>query len=71
VCRVVKKKLTLSVREDLVDEVKKLATINGKSLSSIVEEYFEGMVFERWAEPLGKELGLGLRTHDRVRGPNK
>jgi hypothetical protein len=56
---VVKKKLTLSVREDLVDEVKKLATINGKSLSSIVEEYFEGMVFERWAELLGKELGLG------------
>jgi hypothetical protein len=28
-------------------------------LSSIVEEYFEYVVFERWAEPLSGELGLG------------
>ena len=57
-----KKELTLSVRGDLIDEVKRLglrAAIDGRSLSSIVEEYFEYMVLERWAEPLGKELGLG------------
>jgi hypothetical protein len=45
--QVVKKKLTLSVREDLIDEVKKLIAIDGRSLSGIVEEYFESIVFER------------------------
>ena len=55
---VVKKKLTLSVAEDLLDEVKKLAAIEGRSLSSIVEEYFEYVVFRRWAETLGEELSL-------------
>ena len=54
-----KKKLTLSVRGDLLDEVKRLAAIDGRSLSSIVEEYFECMVLERWAELLSEELGLG------------
>ena len=52
-------KLTLSVRGDLLDEVKRLAAIDGRSLSSIVEEYFECMVLERWAELLSEELGLG------------
>lgn len=42
-----------------MDEVKKLAAIEGRSLSSIVEEYFEYVVFRRWAEALGRELGLG------------
>jgi len=54
-----KKKLTLSVREDLLDEVKRFAVIEGRSLSSIVEEYFEYVVFERWAEALCRELGFG------------
>jgi hypothetical protein len=60
-----KRKLTLSVREDLVNEVKRLAAVYGKSLSNIVEECFESLVFERWAELLGEENGLrGLRAHD-------
>jgi len=59
VVRVAKKKLTLSVGEDLLDEVKRIATMEGRSLSSIVEEYFEYVVFRRWAEALGGELGLG------------
>ena len=54
-----KKKLTLSVKEDLLDEVKRFAAIEGRSLSSIVEEYFEYVVFGRWVEALCKELGLG------------
>ena len=53
-----KRKLTLSVREDLVNEVKRLAAVDGKSLSNIVEEYFESLVFERWAELLGEEMDL-------------
>jgi len=53
-----KRKLTLSVREDLVDEVKRLAAVDGESLSNIVEEYFESLVFERWAELLGEEMDL-------------
>jgi metal-responsive CopG/Arc/MetJ family transcriptional regulator len=54
-----KKKLTLSIEGDLLDEVKGIAAIRGKSLSDIVEEYLEYLVFERWAETLGKELDLG------------
>jgi hypothetical protein len=56
---VAKRKLTLSVGEDLLDEVKRIAAIEGRSLSSIVEEYFEYVVFSRWAEALCGELGLG------------
>ncbi len=54
-----KKKLTLSVGEDLLDEVKRIAAIEGRSLSNIIEEYFEYVVFRRWAEALGGKLGLG------------
>jgi len=57
--RMVKRKLTLSVEKDLLDEVKGVAAARGVSLSSLVEEYFEFLVFERWAEVLSKELGLG------------
>jgi hypothetical protein len=55
----VKKKLTLILDGDLLDEVKKIAAIRGRSLSSIIEEYLECSVFERWVEALSKELGLG------------
>ncbi len=36
-----KRKLTLSVNEELLEEVKLFAQSSGRSLSSIVEEYFE------------------------------
>jgi hypothetical protein len=55
----VKKKLTLSIDEELLSEVKKLSTIKGISLSEIVEEYFESLVFERWVRNLCDDLGLG------------
>jgi len=54
-----KRKLTLSVEGDLLDEVKGIVAVRGRSLSSIVEEYLEYLVFERWAEALAEELGLG------------
>jgi len=67
----VKRKLTLSVDGDLLDEVKGIAAIRGRSLSSIVEEYLEYLVFEKWAEALGRELGLGdleLTTESEISG---
>ena len=36
-----KKKLTLSIRGDLIDEVKKIVVEHGESLSSVVEKYLE------------------------------
>jgi len=53
-----KRKLTLSVDEDLVDEVKLFASRVGRSLSSLVEEYFEYLVLAKWVDCLAKELGL-------------
>ncbi|MFZ8854711.1 MAG: DUF6364 family protein [Thermofilaceae archaeon] len=54
-----KKKVTLSIDEDLLSEVKKLVAFEGSSLSGIVEEYLEGLVFERWVRELCASLGLG------------
>jgi hypothetical protein len=54
-----KRKLTLSIREDLLTEIKRLAALEGKSISSIVEEYFEDLILEKWIESLSEELGLG------------
>jgi len=55
----VKRKLTLSIDGELLSEVKKLSTLEGISLSEIVEEYFEGLVFERWVQSLCDDLDLG------------
>ncbi len=54
-----KRKLTLSVREDLLEEVRRIVTGEGGNLSSIVEEYFEYLVSARWIDALADELGLG------------
>ena len=43
----------------MVDEVKRLVAVDGRSLSNIAEEYFESLVFERWAELLGEGMDLG------------
>ncbi len=55
-----KKKLTLSVNKDLLEEVKLLAYREGRSVSSIVEEYFEYLVLTKWIDALADELGLGV-----------
>jgi hypothetical protein len=49
----------LERERDLVNEVKRLVAVDGRSLSNIVEEYFKSLVFERWAELLGEEMDLG------------
>ena len=53
-----KKKLTLSISRDLLNETKLYAHEIGRSLSSIVEEYFEYLASTRWIDALAKELGL-------------
>ena len=55
-----KKKLTLSVSGDLLEEVKLIARREGVSLSGIVEEYFEYFISAKWIDALAEELGLGV-----------
>ncbi|MEB3756254.1 MAG: DUF6364 family protein [Desulfurococcales archaeon] len=54
-----KKKLTLSVNEDLLDEIRKIVAGEGRSISGIVEEYFEYLASTSWIESLSEELGIG------------
>ncbi len=54
-----KKKLTLSINGDLIDEVKRVALSEGRSLSSLVEEYLEFLALETWIMKLAEDLGLG------------
>lgn len=42
-----------------MSEVKKLVALEGSTLSGIVEEYLEGLVFERWIQELCDSLDLG------------
>jgi hypothetical protein len=56
---VARRKLTLSIEGELLEEVKGVAAASGRSLSSLVEEYLGYLVFERWAEELAEGLGLG------------
>lgn len=53
-----KGKLTLSVEKALVEEAKIYAREAGKSLSEIVEEYLEFLVFTNWCDSIARELGL-------------
>ncbi len=53
-----KRKLTLSVRGDLLEEAKLYAREEGRSLSDIVEEYLEYLASTRWIDALAKDLGL-------------
>ena len=53
-----KRKLTLSVRDYLIDEAKLYAREHGKSLSELVEEYLEYLVSDLWVESLAEELGF-------------
>ena len=54
-----KRKLTLSVNEDLLREVKNALAGRGKTLSEAVEELLELMLASRWIEKLAKSLKLG------------
>jgi len=54
-----KKKLTLSIDEDLVREVKSVLAGEGLSLSGVVEEFLESITASRWLEELAENLRLG------------
>lgn len=53
-----KKKLTLSVDENLIREIKAILASEGSSLSSVVEEFL-GSLTSKWLEELAEDLGLG------------
>lgn len=52
-----KKKLTLTIDEDIIKEVKALFVGRGIPISKIVEEFLESTLISRWLEDLGKALG--------------
>lgn len=54
-----RRKLTLSIDGELLEEAKSAAAASGGSLSSLVEEYLGYLVFEQWAGELAGRLGLG------------
>ena len=53
-----KRKLTLSIRKDLLEEAKRLAIEQGTSLSRMFEEYLEYLTTTQWLEDLARELSL-------------
>lgn len=53
-----KKKLTLSIREDLLEEAKRLAMEQGTSLSRFFEECLEHLTTTQWLDDLARELSL-------------
>lgn len=54
-----KKKLTLSIDTDVLEEIKSLASRMDKSVSGLVEEYFRYLLVADWFEKLASELGMG------------
>ncbi len=55
-----KRKLTLSISSDLLEEVRKAAAGEGRSISGIVEEYFQYIASTSWIESLTDELGIAI-----------
>ncbi|MEB3780669.1 MAG: DUF6364 family protein [Desulfurococcales archaeon] len=53
-----KKKVTLSIEEEVLREAKVVTSLEGKSLSSLVEEYLESLVALRWLERLAASIGI-------------
>ncbi len=57
-CAVGKRKVTLSIEDEVLREAKVVASLEGKSLSGLVEEYLESLVSSRWLERLAASLGI-------------
>ncbi len=53
-----RRKLTLSIDENLIREIKAILASEGSSLSSVVEEFL-GSLTSRWLEEMAEDLGLG------------
>ena len=58
-CAVGKRKVTLSIEEKVLREAKVVASLEGKSLSGLVEEYLESLAASRWLERLAASIGIG------------
>ncbi len=52
------RKVTLSIEEEVLREAKVVASLEGKSLSGLVEEYLESLASSRWLERLAAGLGI-------------
>ena len=53
-----KRKVTLSIEEEVLREAKVIASLRGKSLSGLIEEYLESLAASRWLERFAASLGL-------------
>ncbi len=53
-----KRKVTLSIEEDVLKEAKVVASLEGRSLSGLIEEYLESLTASRWLERFAARLGL-------------
>ena len=53
-----KRKVTLSIEEEVLREAKLVASLEGRSLSSLVEEYLESLAASRWLERLAASIGV-------------
>ena len=53
-----KRKLTLSIDEELLRNVRAILAREGKSLSSIVEEALSFIIVSKWIDELADELEL-------------
>ena len=55
----VKRKLTLTIDEDILLEAKSVLSSEGRSLSQLVEEYLRFVASTKWIDEVAEELGLG------------
>ncbi|MBO3832881.1 MAG: hypothetical protein FGF51_05785 [Candidatus Brockarchaeota archaeon] len=53
-----RRKLTLSIDENLLREIKGILAGEGSSLSRVVEEFL-GSLTSRWVEGMAEDMGLG------------
>ena len=53
-----KRKLTLSINSDLIEEVRKTVAGEGRSISGIIEEYLQYIASAGWIESLADELEI-------------
>jgi hypothetical protein len=49
-------KLTLTIKKDVIEKAKEYASRQGQSLSTLVENYFKHLTFEKKEEPKKGEL---------------
>jgi len=61
-------KLTLTLEKDVIEKAKEYAARHGQSLSSLVENYFKHLTFDKNGEPKKEELKPLPESFLRLRG---